>query len=282
MSAKTEVLATRTAFVMSDSTGETADRVLQVVLEQFPGINVRDQRVPNVKSPAMIADVMHAAHDVGAFVIYTIADPHLRATAHTAASELGVQTLDLFGALLPPLGAWLDMKPVGKPGHPYDEKYFRRLDAIRFTQRHDDGKLPHELHLADVVVLGLSRVSKTPVCKMLAEHRISAANVPIVPVVPLPDDLNRVDPRRVYVIHKDVRRLVEVRKTRFSEDDGKAEFGSYTGDYTDVGCVRDEVNHVLKLLASHSDWTRIDLTRRNVEDAASLILAEHRKRFPES
>lgn len=264
----------RMAYVVSDTSGETASRALDVALQQFDGIEVVENRIPHLRTPAQIAQVMHAARENNGIVFYTLVDASLRDTARIASEECGVVAVDLMAPLLSAISTWLHTEPLYRPGHPHDEKYFARLQALDFAAHHDDGKKPHKLKDADVVILGLSRVSKTPVCTMLATHRVLAANVPIVPGVPLPEELDHVDANRVFVLHKSARRLVEVRGTRLPH----LGTSQATDAYVDEEAVRTEVMHVLRLLDAHPGWTRIDMNRSGVEDAAAKILQLHRSR----
>lgn len=267
----------RPVYLFSDATGETGARALRVALEQYPGTLVVEHMMPQVRTAAEIAQIIHAAAETGGFVVFTLADEYLRKTAHTAATELHVIAIDLLGPLLSGLEKWLGTEPRQQPGHPYDPTYFGRMKAFDYVTRHDDGKNPAGLGDADVVILGLSRTGKSPLCRMLAEHRIHAANVPIVPSVSLPPQIGDVDPRRVYVLTMHANRLAELRTSRASNLSAAS-----TGSYTDRDAIRADVRHVQGLLATNPGWTSIDVTRTSVEEVASGIRRTHNERFPSS
>ncbi|MDP3645755.1 MAG: pyruvate, phosphate dikinase/phosphoenolpyruvate synthase regulator [bacterium] len=267
---------TRTIYIMSDASGARAAYLVEGALEQFRGISTIERRFPDVDTESKIARIMHAAEQIGAIVIYTFGDESRRATAKAAAEQRGVIYVDLFDPLMSKLGQWFGEKPLNRPGHVYDEKYFARMAAFDFATSHDDGKRPEELTRADIVVLGVSRASKSPVCRQLAEHRLLAANVPIVPGVELPAQLEEVDPRRVYVLEIRLDRLLAVRESRRL---GGLSLGA-DDPYVDRRCVKAEILRVNILLEQQKHWTPINVTHRAVEETAAIIMSAHQKRFP--
>ena len=270
----TAINAHRLVYVISDATGETASRALRVALEQFPGEITQEHRISNVRTPAEIAQIVHSAAETGGLVVFTLADEYLRQTAYTAAEEHKVVAIDLLRELIPALATWLGEEPRQVPGHPYDVLYFERLKAYDFASRQDDGKNPGGLPESDVVVLGVSRTGKSPVCRALAEHRVHAANVPIVLEVPLPAQLEQVDPKRVFVLKIASDRLMQLRSSRISS------LGAGTSiPYAGRDTVREEMLLVTRLLTQHPDWTGIDVTKASVEEIASTILKLIESRF---
>jgi regulator of PEP synthase PpsR (kinase-PPPase family) len=269
-----QVVETRTFYIVSDASGEAASYLVSRALEQYAGSTV-EQRFPNVGNETQIAQIMHAAEEVGAMVMFTFGDESMRATARTAAEGRGVMYVDLFDPLMAKIGQWLGKEPRNRPGHAYDTKYFERLKAFDFYSNHDDGKRIDELGKADIVIIGLSRASKSPVCRQLADHRIKAANIPIVPGVELPVELDKVDPQKVYILRIGLERLLTVRQSRTNVHSPES------GDpYVDRECVKEEIIRVNRLIARQKDWTAIDVTNRNVEETAAMILSSHQKRFP--
>ncbi len=267
-----EKVANRILYILSDASGERASYFMQGALEQFNGLYA-ELRFPNVRSESEIALVMHAAAERGSVVVFTFAEAHMRATARTAAEGLGVKYIDLFEQSMSVLSEWFGVQPRNSPGHSFDKRYFERLKAIDFASLHDDGKRSHELMQAQVVILGVSRTSKTPVCDCLAKHRILAANVPIVPGVELPSQLEKVDPQRVYILRIGIERLLVVRQNRWNVN--------VAGDnpYTDRDVVREEIRRINKLIAEKKEWTPIEVTNRSVEETSAIIMSTHQKRF---
>jgi len=257
-------------FILSDSTGETAERVFIVGAEQFPNADIELTRVRDVRTPAQVAQVFHAAAQVNGIVLFTLADQYLRRTALVAATEHNVPAVDVFGPVVSGLGELLGREPLQQPGHPYDPAYFERLRAFDFVTQHDDGKRPEGLTTADVVILGLSRTGKSPLCRMLAEHRIKAANVPIVPGPLLTPFIDSVDPARVFVLRMAIDRLIEVRRVRMNGH-GVAE----ESDYTNRASVREEMQFVTRLLDAHPGWTPLDITRVSIEEVVNAIRGQY-------
>src|SRR5882672_5156605 len=171
-------LESRTVILLSHATGETAWRVLERVRAQFPkNTQIIDKRIINVRNPQQIRVLMEVAAVSKALVFYTLVDETLVEVARKAASDYGVEAVDILGPAMEAFARWQHAEPVRRSGHRGNPDY---IAAIHFAEDHDDGQMTHELPLADVVVLGLSRASKTPVCQALARHGICAANVPIV------------------------------------------------------------------------------------------------------
>jgi len=267
--------APRIIYIVSDASGERASNLILGALEQFSDVTTVERRCPDVRLPAEIARITHAAAKEDAMVVFTFAREDMRATARTAAEGLGVPYIDLFEPVIPALEKWLGKEPRNRPGHVFDKKYFNRIAAIDFATAHDDGKRVSELEKAEVVVLGASRSSKSPVCLTLASHRIFAANVPIVPNVDLPPIVNTIDPRRVYVLKIALDRLIEVRKRRLDR------LGAGENDpYVDRDSVKEERRRINRLLADHPGWTPVEVTHRGIEETAALIMAKHQEKFP--
>jgi len=260
-------------YLLSHATGETAWRIWERIRAQFPGIKVQEHWRPNIRKPQQIIDVMRSASATRSIVFHSLVDLSLQELVHVAALESGVDDVDILGLGIAAVARLQGKAPSRKVGHRDNPNF---ISAVNFVEDHDDGLLPEELHLAHVVVLGLSRTSKTPVSMMLARHGIHAANVPIVPGRPLPRELEGVDPQRVFVLYKTPERLAAVRKTRLKHL-GNIETND---DYADLNTVREEVLASLRIQAAHPGWTQVDTTRSSAEDAAADILAHYLERFP--
>jgi regulator of PEP synthase PpsR (kinase-PPPase family) len=266
-----------TIFAVSDATGGTAEAAAKAAVAQFvPPDEARVRLFSHVLTPDAVETVLAAARVQGALVVYTIVGPELRAHVKATAEEMDVPAVDLMGPLVARLAAHIGRQPLALPGlgHETDGEYFRRIDAVEFTVRNDDGKEPRNLRKADLVFVGISRSGKTPLSNYIAQRGYKVANVPIVLGVPLPRELDEVDPKRVFGLLIDPATLVRIRRTRMET------LGMAPGDdYGEIAQIRRELEHAKALYAAHPAWTVIDITRKAVEETASTVLEAYRERF---
>ena len=262
---------------VSDSTGETAEGAGRAALAQFGhhedgGVRV----IPNVRTLETLEDAVKVARDAGALLVYTLVESELRGAIRDLARAHHVRAFDLIGGLIQGLAGHLGQAPLSVPGlsHELDDEYFRRVAAIEFAVKHDDGKNPQNLAQADIVLVGISRASKTPLSNYIAGRGYRVANVPIVMGVPLPRQIDEVDPQRVFALVIDPVVLMKIRQARIASLNMRAD-----SDYGDLRQIRREMSHAKRLLAEHPAWTVIDMSRRAVEEAAAVILEAWRRRF---
>lgn len=255
-------------YVVSDGTGETATKVSKAALLQFKSTNTVFTRHSNVRSLETIREVVKEADRDGAIVIDTFASHELRKAMEEACRELNVPRHDLLGLLLARLEDFFGYPPSEKAGllHQVDDEYFERLDALAFTVRHDDNRAPEELHLADLVLVGVSRTSKTPVSIYLAQDGYKVANITIEAGIEPPKELFRIDQSRVVGLITSADRLAEVRQARLPR------LGSLDSTYADPARIREELEHCRKLFQQNSGWLLVDVTAKSVEEVASEIL----------
>jgi len=266
-----------TIIVVSDATGETAEQAGKAALAQF-GHHEEDavRVISNIRSvPALEAAVMKASN-IGALLLYTLVEKDLRGAIKDLALAHGVTAVDLIGGLIRGLAAHLNLTPLSVPGlsHELDDEYFKRVAAVEFSVNQDDGKNPQNLTKADIVIVGISRASKTPLSNYIAHRGFKVANVPIVMGVPLPRQLAEVDPERVFALTIDPVVLMKIRQARMESLRMHAD-----SDYGDLRQIRREINHAKRVATEHGGWTLIDMSRKAVEEAASSIIETHRKRF---
>jgi [pyruvate, water dikinase]-phosphate phosphotransferase / [pyruvate, water dikinase] kinase len=257
----------RVAYVISDSSGETAHHVAEACMEQFTNGSVRIQRITHVRSKEALVAAMHAASELKAIVFYTFVKDDMQEAVRESAHHYGLIAVDVIGPALESVARWLGKEPNHRPGRVIDAHYFARVAARAYAQDHDDGLLPEDLPAADVVLLGLSRSGKTPLMHMLAEYGLRVANVPLTPGVPLLAHIERVDPQKVFVLRVQPDRLRVIRVSRLPDlglDENDA--------YVDRMSIREEIRMVEMLLETHPRWRSIDMTRRAVEEAAGEIL----------
>jgi len=263
-------------YVISDSTGETGAKVVQAALLQFRHEQVSLRIFSNLRDSDAIREVVDKAAGEGALVVYTLVRAEQRNTIADRAAEYGVQAVDLMGPLMARIGLWLGEAPVAQPGllHRMDEEYFRRIEAVEFSVKNDDGQLPRNMKHADIVIVGVSRTSKTPVSSYLAQKGHKVANYPLVPGVPAPRELDELDPRRVFGLTIAAAALLEVRQARL-----KTMGVARSSDYADPERVEEELDAAREVFRAHPGWTILDVTRKAIEETASEIAGHYAARF---
>jgi regulator of PEP synthase PpsR (kinase-PPPase family) len=266
-----------TVLVASDATGETGEKVVRAALVQFFGSEkVRVQMAPHVLDDAAVRKVVEQAKQQKALLVYTIVAPPLRALVRRLADEAEINAYDLMSGLLLQMSSHFGVDPLYKAGlgHELDAEYFRRVEAVEFAVNNDDGREPRNLKRADIVLVGISRTSKTPTSQYIAHRGYKVSNVPLVMGIPLPKEIEQVDPRRVFGLLVDPSTLVEIRRTRMKH------LGMEAGnEYGDIRRVRQELEHCRKLFADHPAWTLFDISGKAIEETATTILERYRERF---
>src|SRR6266566_9252239 len=206
----------RKIFVISDATGSTAEHVLRAALAQFDADDVVVERWPEIQTIDGVHRVVEEAQKTGAMLVHTLASVDLRREIYLQATERRLQSVDLLGNVLSDLSAFLGASPGGVPGgvHRFDEDYYRRMDALTFVVKHDDGMGLEDLDRAEIIIVGVSRTSKTPLSIYLAVRGCFVANIPIVLNVEPPPELFKADQRKVVGLRMDPVRLRHVRAQR--------------------------------------------------------------------
>ena len=256
-------------FVVSDGTGDTAEKVVRAALHQFEDSLVYLRIFPHVTGREQLERYVRMAARENALLVTTLVRSDMRAAAQRLAREHRMRTVDVISPLLSQMSAYLDAQPEGVPGrmHQADEDYFRRIEAVEFTVKADDGKEPRMLRQADIVLVGVSRTSKTPLSVFLAHKGYKVSNVPIVLERPPPDDLETVDQRRVFALTIDPEALSEIRAQRLKT----MRMPGHT-NYGDMDYILSELDWADDLFRRNYQWPVIDVTRKAVEETAATIL----------
>ncbi len=254
-------------FVLSDGSGRTGKRVLEAALLQFDRIAMV-VRIPHIATTAEVKEVVAEAARRGGMIVYTLVAVDLRQTLYMAATEHGVIAVDLLGGLLGKLQDFFHRTPWGRPGllHQGDEDYVERVDAMEFTVQHDDGQIVEDLSNADVVLVGASRTSKTPISFCLAYRGWKVANVPLGVGLEPPDSLRKLNPRAVVGLTIDPERLAMIRRARLKHLGVEGE-----STYTDPTQIREELHYCLHLCRAHQ-WPVIDVTGKAIEELANEVM----------
>jgi regulator of PEP synthase PpsR (kinase-PPPase family) len=261
--------------LVSDSTGETVTTVARAGMSQFDDVVPVEHVWSFVRTRAQVDQVLSMVKALPGLVIFTLVSPDLRQALQEGCRALNtpcVPILDgVIGALTSLIGA--EMRPQIGRQHAMDAGYFSRIEAMNFMLRHDDGQCAWELHQADVVLVGVSRTSKTPTSIYLANRGIKVANVPVVPDCPVPAELETLSGPLVIGLTINPDALVQIRINRLRQLRFEGEGGghvSFGGDYAELERVRAELVYARRLFARHG-WPVIDVTRRSVEETAAAI-----------
>ena len=256
--------------LVSDSTGETVHSVARACLVQFEEAEAVEHIWSMVRTKMQMERVIHGIEANPGVVLFTLVDEGLRAILQEGCRKLQIAAIPVLDPVLAVLASQLGRKSRGLPGqqHLLDSDYFRRIDAMTYALAHDDGQSAWGLNDADVVLVGVSRTSKTPTCMYLANRGIKAANVPIVPGTPVPQELFALTRPLVVALTNDPERLIQVRRNRLQQLHQEQERPT---EYTDSTAVREEVQQARRLF-SERHWPVIDVTRRSIEETAAAIM----------
>ena len=258
-----------TLLVVSDATGATAERMVRAALAQFDAAQVKLVRRSNVRSREQVrAVVEEAAAAEDAIILHTLVCDELRRFMFAEARQRGVDSLDMLGTLLERLASHLRLSPKEMPGlfQERAEAKSREIDAVAFAFRHDDGQNPDELDRAEVVLVGPSRTMKTPTTLYLAYRGWFAANVPLVPGLPLPQKLLSLPAERVFCLLMDPHELQQLRRVRAVTE------LIPSGSYSALPVIRKEIQYA-KRLCREQGWRIVDVTAKSVEEVARDIIA---------
>lgn len=256
-------------YLFSDATGETVEHVARAALSQFKGLDVKFHKFGNIRTHADIMQAIEGATGQPGLIIYTLVDPELTQLLRSEVANHGMEAVDLINPLIYKLSDLFDLPPQEEPGLLYqmNAEYYKRVEAVDFTVKQDDGQEPRNLRKADLVLVGVSRTSKTPLSMYLAHKGYKVANVPLVKGIDPPRELFQVDQKRVVALIIDAQRLVEIRQARL-----RNLRQSPRGNYADYEEVEEELELCRQLYRRHSAWQVVDVTNKSVEESASEIL----------
>ena len=263
--------------LVSDATGDTLLSLASAALSQFEGVETERHIWPMIRSETYMAPAIAAIEKNPGLVMFTLVDHNLREILTAECRRLQVPCVPVLDPIIGALETHLGAQSRELPGrqHIMDADYFERIDAIHYSLSHDDGQAVTDFHRADVVLVGISRTSKTPTCMYLANRGLKAANIPMVPGIPLPDEILNLKDVLVVGLTASPDRLVQIRRNRLEylhQDEDT--------DYVDIQAVKDEVIHARRLFDSKG-WPKIDVTRRSIEETAAAIIGLHTKRHEE-
>jgi hypothetical protein len=264
--------------LVSDSTGETLIAASRAAAAQYQGVASIEHVYPLVRTRAQLERVVNEIENAPGIVLFTLVDPDLSRRLETACDESGSPCLSVLGPVLTLFQSYLGQSSTPRAGaqHMLNPEYFKRIDALNFTMMCDDGQLPETLESADIVLLGVSRTSKTPTSIYLANRGYRTANIPLVPGVSPPAALDHLRRPLIVGLVASPDRIVQIRQNRLLALQANSET-----EYVDRVAVAHEVNDSRRMFGERN-WPIIDVSRRSIEETAAAILdlyREHKQKF---
>lgn len=255
-------------YIVSDSLGETAELVVRAAESQFNGGQSVIRRIPYVMDRKTVLETVEAAKEENALIVFTLVIPELQAALIERAEELKVAYIDLMGPMIDQMALLFKKPPKKEPGliHKLDAEYFRKVEAIEFAVKYDDGRDPRGLLRADVVLIGVSRTSKTPLSMYLAHKGLKVANVPLVPEVEPPNELFMIPSEQCIGLVIDPHQLTTIRRERL-----KSLGLSSDANYASLERILQEIEYAEKVIKKVACPT-IDVSNKAVEETANIIL----------
>ena len=260
--------------LVSDSTGETLNAVTKAATVQYADFQPIEHVHALIRNTKQMDSVVRDIETNPGIVFYTLVNENLRSALEDGCRALGVPSISVLDPVLSGLASYLNAKSTPQIGgqHALNAEYFKRIDALNFTMMHDDGQQPGQLDQADVVLVGISRTSKTPTSIYLANRGIKTANIPLVLGVPLPQQLEEVTAPLVVALIASAERIVQIRRNRLLSINEKTET-----DYVDKAVIAEELTYARKLCA-RNNWPIIDVTRRSIEETAAAVMTLYYQR----
>lgn len=254
-------------FVASDSLGETAEMVARATAEQFRGTEYEIKKYPYINNEEQIKEMIEEAAEHRSIVVFTTVLENLRHQIVTDCARHKIPCVDLLSPLMKTFEEFIGIKPIYEPGiiHKIDERYFKKIEAIEFAVKYDDGKDPRGVTKADVVIIGISRTSKTPLSMYLAHKNMKVANIPLVPEVPVPEELYRINPRKIIGLTTNPVKLEEIRIERL-----KALGLHNTATYANMERILEEIDYAEGIM-KRIGCPIIDVSNKAVEETANII-----------
>lgn len=262
-------------YVVSDSVGETAELMTKAAVSQFNGSNATIKRFPYVEDEIHIDEVIGLAKlEDNAIIAYTLVKPDIRAYMKQMTEKESIQACDLIGPLMDQIEVVCGRTPLNEPGlvRKLDDKYFKKVEAIEFAVKYDDGRDPRGILKADIVLVGVSRTSKTPLSQYLAHQRYKVANVPLVPEVDPPEELFLIPKHKIIGLKISSDQLNQIRRERL-----KSLGLNDQAIYANIERIKEELRYFDQVV-SQIDCPVIDVTSKAVEETANVIINLIRKK----
>lgn len=257
-------------YLLSDGTGETAEVIITAAIAQFRKDNVTVERMGHILEGSQVSSILTHAVKKHAMVFYTFVDRDLANFTEDECRKRGIDCLDLMSPVLRKLTNFFGHSPEGTPGllHGVGEEYFQRMEAMEFTMKNDDGRSLSHLGEADIILVGVSRTSKTPLSVYLSVRGYKVVNIPLVKGIPIPHALAKTDPHKVACLFLDVKQLVERREVRV-----RTLGVAPTTDYIDYEAAKNELRWARSQCRQYG-WAIVHVTGKSVEEIAHEVLVK--------
>lgn len=254
--------------VCSDSIGETAEAVVRATMRQFQTHRIKVRRFGHIATEEDVRAAVEEAGERGTFIAYTLVQPELKEMMKRESIRLGVRTVDIMGPMMEAYIETFNDWPVAKPGLLYrmDEDYFRRVEAVEFSVKYDDGRDVRGILQAEIVLIGVSRTSKTPLSIFLAHKGYKVANLPLMPEVKAPDELRLIPRRRIFGLTMDAEHIMRIRSERL-----RAIGLTQASKYASLPRILEELEYADALMKSLG-CTVIDVSVKAIEETAGMIV----------
>lgn len=254
--------------LVSDATGDTLETMVKAALVQFEDSAVKKHYWPMIRTARQMERILDDIKDAPGLIMYTLVNEEIRETLIAGCKKMGVPMLSVLDPVIDSLADYLDQEARRQPGRQYmlNAEYFERMDALQFTMTHDDGQLPADISGADIILVGVSRTSKTPTSIYMANRGHRVANVPYVLDIPMPEALDNVGDTFVVGLTVSPERLVQIRTNRLRSINEDTDT-----DYVDPERVNNEIAACRRYCTDHG-WPIIDVTRRSIEETAAGII----------
>jgi regulator of PEP synthase PpsR (kinase-PPPase family) len=261
---------TKKIFILSDSTGDTAEKVVRAALAQFDANLATVQIFPRVRAEKEIEDLVERAANEAALLLHTNVNAEHRDLLDRLCTEANVEHVDLIGSLMGTLSIFMNAQPRGVPGGMYkvNDDYFRRIEAVEFAVKNDDGQHPRNLARSDIVLVGISRTSKTPLSTYLAQRGFKCANVPIVKGIEPPTELFAVDQDKIFGLQIASEALFRIRQARLQQLGMPADTAYGMKDH-----IQREIDYAQQIFDANPHWPVLDVTDKAIEETAATMLA---------
>lgn len=259
-----------TIYILSDGTGETASTMVRAALVQYADVPINIVRCKNIRTEEQIDSLIEDVAEKKGMIAFTMVSPAMVKKVMELCQQKGIAYVDLMGPLLGVLDQYFGKSPQGHTAgllRAVDDQYFKRIEAIEYTVKHDDGKTTSDLDQADIVLVGISRTSKTPLSIFLSHKGWKVANIPLVLGQAPPKELFAIDQRRIVGLTIDPDSLTRIRKKRlekFGQDPG--------GEYANMGHIQAELEMAKQLFKANRRWPVFDVTDRALEETAAEIV----------
>lgn len=256
--------------LISDATGETLIAAGRAAAAQYPDARSIEHIYPLIRSDQQMLKVLEDIDREPGIVLYTIIDDHLAGLLNQRCADIGVPCVSVLEPVMNVFQSYLGAPSGRRVGAQYvlNADYFRRIDALNFTMEHDDGQLPANVEEADIILIGISRTSKTPTSIYLANRGLKTANVPVVVGVPMPENVIEAKKPLIVGLIASTERISQVRKNRILG----ASHGYDSESYVDRAAISEELSYARQLCERHG-WPMIDVSRRSIEETAAAVVA---------